>query len=124
MRLSSDEQNGRATLRFTAWRLHESGVSEAVAPAFVLPAARAHDGLLTDPPSDASVPETASSRQREGHVLFHFTLPRPVLPHEGPEAAARVERRAMAMWPRLDHRALRRCHGDTARIAVYVSRRT
>jgi hypothetical protein len=48
----------------------------------------------------------------------------PVLAHKGPEAAARVERRAMAMWPRLDHRALRRCHGDTARIAVHVSRRT
>jgi hypothetical protein len=30
----------------------------------------------------------------------------------------------MAMWPRLDHRALHRCHGDTARIAVHVSRRT
>jgi hypothetical protein len=58
------------------------------------------------------------------HVLLHFILPHPALPHEGPEAAARVERRALAMWPRLDHRALRRCHGDTARIAVQVSHRT
>ena len=57
-------------------------------------------------------------------MLFHFTLPHPVLPHEGPEAADRVERRAMAMWPRLDHRALHRCHGDTTRIAVQVSHRT
>jgi hypothetical protein len=47
-----------------------------------------------------------------------------VLSHEGPAAEDRIERRAMAMWPRLDHRALRRCHGDTARIAVQVSRRT
>jgi hypothetical protein len=58
------------------------------------------------------------------HVLLHLILPHPALPHEGPEAAARVERRALAMWPRLDHRALRRCHGDTARIAVQVSHRT
>jgi hypothetical protein len=53
-----------------------------------------------------------------------FTRIHPALPHEGPEAAARVERRAMAMWPRLDLRALRRCRGNTARIAVQVSRRT
>ena len=57
-------------------------------------------------------------------VLFHLTLPHALLPIEGPEAADRVERRALAMWPRLDHRALRRCHGDTGRIAVQVSRRT
>ena len=30
MRLSSDEQNGSTTLRFTAWRLHEDGVSAVV----------------------------------------------------------------------------------------------
>jgi hypothetical protein len=28
------------------------------------------------------------------------------------------------MWPRLNHRALRRCQGDPARIAVHVARRT
>jgi hypothetical protein len=28
------------------------------------------------------------------------------------------------MWPRLNHRALRRCHGDATRIAVQVARRT
>jgi hypothetical protein len=30
----------------------------------------------------------------------------------------------MDMWPRLDQRALRRCQGDPARIAVQVARRT
>jgi hypothetical protein len=30
----------------------------------------------------------------------------------------------MAIWPRLNHRALHRCHGDAARIAVHVARRT
>ena len=32
--------------------------------------------------------------------------------------------RAMALWPRLDHRALARCGCDPARIALYVSHRT
>jgi len=32
--------------------------------------------------------------------LFNRIHPAP--PHGGPEAAARVERRAMAMWPRLN----------------------
>jgi len=32
--------------------------------------------------------------------------------------------RAMALWPRLDRRALARCGGNPARIANYVSRRT
>ena len=37
---------------------------------------------------------------------------------------ADTTRRALAMWPRLDRRALSRCAGDPARIATYVSRRT
>jgi hypothetical protein len=32
--------------------------------------------------------------------------------------------RALALWPRLDRRALARCGCDPARIANYVSRRT
>jgi hypothetical protein len=32
--------------------------------------------------------------------------------------------RAMALWPRLDRRALSRCGCDAARIANFVSRRT
>jgi hypothetical protein len=28
------------------------------------------------------------------------------------------------MWPRLSHKALHRCGGDAARIAVHVARRT
>jgi hypothetical protein len=30
----------------------------------------------------------------------------------------------MEIWPRLDHRAIHRCHGDPARIAAHVARRT
>ena len=41
----------------------------------------------------------------------------------GPSAAA-LERRALALWPRLDRAALRRCHQDPARIAALISRRT
>jgi hypothetical protein len=35
-----------------------------------------------------------------------------------------VERRALALWPRLDRTALRRCRGDIDRIAQLVGRRT
>jgi hypothetical protein len=35
-----------------------------------------------------------------------------------------LERRALALWPRLDPAALRRCRHDARRIAVLVSRRT
>jgi hypothetical protein len=30
----------------------------------------------------------------------------------------------MAMWPRLDHRTLRRCDGNPKRIAALISHRT
>jgi hypothetical protein len=30
----------------------------------------------------------------------------------------------MALWPRLNHRALHRCHGNVARIAAQVAHRT
>jgi hypothetical protein len=43
--------------------------------------------------------------------------------HPGQSAAA-LERRALALWPRLDRTALRRCHQDPSRIAALVSRRT
>ena len=33
-------------------------------------------------------------------------------------------RRALALWPRLDSRALRRCRYDPRRVAALVSRRT
>jgi hypothetical protein len=36
----------------------------------------------------------------------------------------RVCQRALAIWPRLDHRALSRCGGDPKRIARLVARRT
>jgi hypothetical protein len=35
-----------------------------------------------------------------------------------------LERRALALWPRLDRAALRRCHSDARRIAALVARRT
>jgi hypothetical protein len=41
-----------------------------------------------------------------------------------PSAAAALERRALALWPRLDRAALRRCRQDPARIAALISRRT
>ncbi|MGD0863048.1 MAG: hypothetical protein ABSA21_09860 [Candidatus Limnocylindrales bacterium] len=57
-------------------------------------------------------------------MLVPFSRPHPVLPRARPESADRVERRAMEIWPRLDHRAIHRCHGDPARIAAHVARRT
>jgi len=35
-----------------------------------------------------------------------------------------LARRALVIWPRLDRRALRHCHGDPYRIASLVARRT
>jgi hypothetical protein len=54
------------------------------------------------------------------------SYPRPhiVPPSARPESEDRVERRALAIWPRLDHRALHRCHGEVGRVALYISRRT
>jgi hypothetical protein len=49
------------------------------------------------------------------------------LEHEGrtdAKAPATLDRRALALWPRLDPAALRRCRHDPRRIAVLVSRRT
>ena len=40
---------------------------------------------------------------------------------EGPGS---LERRALALWPRLDRAALRRCRNDARRIAALVARRT
>jgi hypothetical protein len=53
----------------------------------------------------------------------------PYIPHRAVPvvrlgSAARVERRALAMWPRLDRAALHRCHGDPRRIAIQIAHRT
>jgi hypothetical protein len=40
------------------------------------------------------------------------------------QALCPAQVRALALWPRLDRRALARCGCDPARIANYVSRRT
>lgn len=57
-------------------------------------------------------------------MLVRLTPIKPALHRERPEWADRVERRAMAIWPRLDNRSLRRCRGSSTCIAAYVSRRT
>jgi hypothetical protein len=44
--------------------------------------------------------------------------------HRGASSDLPLERRALALWPRLDRRALHRCGGDPWRIARLVSRRT
>jgi hypothetical protein len=50
----------------------------------------------------------------------------PQAPPSGPTPSGLypAQVRAMALWPRLDRRALARCGGNPARIANYVSRRT
>ena len=40
------------------------------------------------------------------------------------EGLGALERRALALWPRLDRAALRRCRNDARRIAALVARRT
>ena len=40
------------------------------------------------------------------------------------EGQGAFERRALALWPRLDYAALRRCRNDARRIAALVARRT
>jgi hypothetical protein len=61
-----------------------------------------------------------------GKVTLFFPLfrLRRAPPVERPEWADRVDRRALAIWPRLNHKALHRCGGDPARIAIYVAHRT
>jgi hypothetical protein len=41
-----------------------------------------------------------------------------------PTPLSALERRALALWPRLDRAALRRCRQDPGRIAELVARRT
>jgi hypothetical protein len=41
-----------------------------------------------------------------------------------PDWTSRLEQRALALWPRLDRRALRRCAGDAHCLVRVVSRRT
>lgn len=43
---------------------------------------------------------------------------------ELPGMSSTLHRRALALWPRLDARALRRCGHDPHRIALLVARRT
>lgn len=40
------------------------------------------------------------------------------------EGLGALERRALALWPRLDAGALRRCRHDARRIAALIARRT
>jgi hypothetical protein len=41
-----------------------------------------------------------------------------------PEWASRLEQRALALWPRLNRRAMKRCAGDAHCVVRVVSRRT
>ena len=41
-----------------------------------------------------------------------------------PARMSRLEQRALVLWPRLDHRAVRRCAGDARCIVRIVARRT
>jgi hypothetical protein len=41
-----------------------------------------------------------------------------------PARASEVEQRALALWPRLDRKAIRRCAGSTRCIVSVVARRT
>lgn len=59
------------------------------------------------------VPSTAR------HTLPWRSSPSPAL---SPETL--LTRRAQALWPRLDRRALRRCAGDPIRLTKLVARRT
>lgn len=45
-------------------------------------------------------------------------------PTTGALPATYLAQRALAMWPRLDRRALSRCNGDVTRITRLVSKRT
>jgi hypothetical protein len=44
--------------------------------------------------------------------------------HPGSAGSITIEERALALWPRLDPVALRRCRRDPRRIAALVARRT
>jgi hypothetical protein len=50
------------------------------------------------------------------HAPEHTTCP--------PDAACAIDRRALALWPGLDRRALARCRHDAACIARLVGRRS
>jgi hypothetical protein len=43
---------------------------------------------------------------------------------DGGQEAQEIGRRALVLWPRLNARLIRRCHGDLWRIAQLVSRST
>ncbi len=50
------------------------------------------------------------------HRPFHIGCPDP--------EQCRIDRRALSLWPRLDRRALARCHHDPACVVRLVGRRT
>jgi hypothetical protein len=56
-------------------------------------------------------------------ILLQIGVQSPRLNHRAPDPCPAQER-AMALWPRLDRRALTRCGCDPTRIARYVSHRT
>jgi hypothetical protein len=48
----------------------------------------------------------------------------PLRRESSPEWTSRLEERALALWPRLDCKAVRRCAGDAQCVVRVISRRT
>lgn len=59
-----------------------------------------------------------------GHRHHDFVSDWNDAPAPGGDDATRFQRRALAIWPGLDHGRLRRTHGDPTRIARLVATRT
>jgi hypothetical protein len=66
-----------------------------------------------------------SGSSRDGqHDHREEHMARWALGADNDESPTTIERRALALWPRLDAKALKRCGHDPRRIARLVARRT
>jgi hypothetical protein len=70
-------------------------------------------------PSGSHLPESAGKMS----IAVRLDLLEPA-PRRQVQELHPVQLRALALWPRLNRRALRRCGDDPARIAAFVSHRT
>jgi hypothetical protein len=84
-------------------------------------------GVVDDPAGRAQI---RSPRLRSDGRCWQF-VPQDIFSQNGRKSMALevhrtsfLAQRALAMWPRLDRRALTRCNGDAACIARLVSKRT
>lgn len=82
--------------------------------------------LLAPIPTGGGVGQTSKlPRARRRSMAISVEVEgRPPRPNPRAQDQCSPQARAMALWPRLDRRALARCGCDPARIANYVSRRT